>query len=165
MNSRTCRERLTALLEAQNARISSANDFLLEIKSAIADNQLENLQQSLSKSELGFDDIEQLEQQRYQLLSTYGFSKNSDGFEKCVAWCDNEQGQVSTLYQQLIQGLLQLQHSIQINTLLVTRGQDRVRRSLGVLTGLGTAGNCKTYSSNGKTLSPAGQRDIAIAIA
>jgi flagellar biosynthesis/type III secretory pathway chaperone len=163
MNSSQCREQLTALLEAHIARISSANDFLLAIKNAIAANQLENLQQSLANPELALDQIEQLEQQRHQLLSTYGFSENSDGFEKCVAWCDNEQGQVSRLYQQLIQGLLQLQHSIQLNNLLIARGQDRIRRSLGVLTGLGAMGNCKTYSSNGKTLSPAGQRDIAIA--
>ena len=163
MNSNQCREQLTALLEAHIARISSANDFLLAIKNAIAANQLENLQQSLANPELALDQIEQLEQQRHQLLSTYGFSENSDGFEKCVAWCDNEQGQVSRLYQQLIQGLLQLQHSIQLNNLLIARGQDRIRRSLGVLTGLGAMGNCKTYSSNGKTLSPAGQRDIAIA--
>jgi flagellar biosynthesis/type III secretory pathway chaperone len=163
MNSSQCREQLTALLEAHIARISSANDFLLAIKNAIAANQLENLQQSLANPELALDQIEQLEQQRHQLLSTYGFSENSDGFEKCVAWCDNEQGQVSRLYQQLIQGLLQLQHSIQLNNLLIARGQDRIRRSLGVLTGLGAMGNCKTYSSNGKTLSPASQCDIAIA--
>ena len=30
MNSSACREQLTALLEAHNARISSANDFLLD---------------------------------------------------------------------------------------------------------------------------------------
>ena len=163
MNSSQCREQLTALLGAHIARISSANDFLLAIKNAIAANQPENLQQSLANPELALDQIEQLEQQRHQLLSTYGFSENSDGFEKCVAWCDNEQGQVSGLYQQLIQGLVQLQHSIQLNNLLIARGQDRIRRSLGVLTGLGAMGNCKTYSSNGKTLSPTGQRDIAIA--
>ena len=163
MNSSACRECLTELLQAQNARISSANAFLLTIKNAIADNQLETLQQSLANPELAVDDIEQLEQQRHQLQSTYGFSENSAGFEKCVAWCDNPQGQVAKLYQQLIQGLEQLQHSIQINNLLIIKGRDRVRRSLGVLTGVGTAGNCKTYSSNGKALSPADQRDIAIA--
>ena len=163
MNSSACREQLTELLQAHNARISSANAFLLTIKNAIADNQLETLQQSLANPELAVDDIEQLERQRYQLLSTYGFSENSDGFEKCVTWCDNPQGQVAGLYQQLIQGLVQLQHSIQINNLLVIKGRDRVRRSLGILTGVGTAGNCKTYSSNGKALSPADQRDIAIA--
>ncbi len=163
MNSSACRERLIELLETHNARISNANAFLLAIKNAIADNKLETLQQSLANPELAVDDIEQLEQQRYQLMSTFGFSKNSDGFEKCVAWCDNEQGQVSALYQQLIQGLVQLQHSIQINNLLIIKGQDRVRRALGVLTGSGTAGNFKTYSSNGKALSQAGQRNIAIA--
>ena len=163
MKNNACREQLTELLQAHNTRISSANAFLLTIKNAIADNQLETLQQSLANAELGVDDIEQLEQQRYQLLSTYGFSENSDGFEKCVAWCDNSQGDVAELYQQLIQGLVQLQHSIQINNLLVIKGRDRVRRSLGVLTGVGTAGNCKTYSSNGKALSPADQRNIAIA--
>ena len=163
MNSSACRERLTELLKAQNARISSASAFLLTIKNAIADNHLETLQQLLANPDLAVDDIEQLEQQRYQLLTSCGFSENSDGFEKCVAWCDNDQGQVSRLYQQLIQGLVQLQHSIQINSLLVIKGQDRVRRSLGVLTGVGTAGNCKIYSSNGKALSPADQRNIAIA--
>ncbi len=162
MSSSECRDQLTALLEAHNERISNANDFLLAIKNAIATNQLENLQQSLSSPELALDEIEQLEQQRYQLLSTYGFSEDSDGFEKCVAWCDNEQEQVSGLYQQLIQELLQLQHSIQRNNLLISRGRDRIRRSLRVLAGLG-AGNCKTYSSSGQTLNPAGQRDIAIA--
>lgn len=163
MNSNQCRERLTALLEAQNTSIASANEYLLAVKQAIADNELEKLQQSLSDPRLAVDDIEQLEQQRYQILSTYGFSENSDGFAKCVAWCDNEQEQVAALYQQLIQNLVQLQHSIQINSLLVTRGQDRVRRSLRVLTGLGPAGGCKTYSSNGQTLSSSGQRNIAIA--
>ena len=163
MNSSQCREQLTALLEAHNARISSANEYLLAIKKAIADNQLDNLQQTLASPELALDQIEQLERQRHQLLSTYGFSEDSDGFEKCIAWCDNEHEQVAGLYQQLIQALVKLQHSIQLNNLLIAKGQDRIRRSLGVLTGLGAMGNCKTYSSNGKTLSPAGQRDIAIA--
>jgi flagellar biosynthesis/type III secretory pathway chaperone len=163
VNSNACREQLAELLQAQNAHISSANAFLLTIKKAIAHNQLETLHRSLANPDLAVDDIEQLEQQRYQLLTSCGFSENSEGFEECVAWCDNEQGQVAGLYQQLIQGLVQLQHSIQINSLLVIKGQDRVRRSLGVLTGAGTLENCKTYSSNGQALSPADQRDIAIA--
>lgn len=162
MNSKDCRDRLSALLKEHNARISAANQTLLAIKQAIADNKLESLHQSLANSDFAVDDIEQLEQQRYQLLASYGFSKDSAGFEKCVNWCDNEHNQVSQLYQQLIEELVQLQHSIQINSLLVTRGQDRVRRSLGILTGAGAAGNCKTYSSNGKALSAADQRDIAI---
>jgi flagellar biosynthesis/type III secretory pathway chaperone len=163
MNSKSCREQLIELLEAHNARINRATEYLANIKQAIAENRLENLQDSLSNPDFAVDDIERLEQQRYQLLSNYGFSQDSDGFEKCMAWCDDEQKQVSGLYQQLIQSLVQLQHAIQVNSLLVTRGRDRVKRSLGILTGLGAASNCKTYSSDGKTLSTPGRRDIAIA--
>ncbi len=163
MNSQSCREQLIELLEAHNARISRATEYLANIKQAIAENRLENLQDSLSNPDFAVDDIERLEQQRYQLLADYGFSQDSDGFEKCMTWCDDEQNRVSGLYQQLIQSLVQLQHAIQINSLLVSRGRDRVKRSLGILTGLGASSNCKTYSSDGKTLSTPGRRDIAIA--
>jgi flagellar biosynthesis/type III secretory pathway chaperone len=163
MNSESCREQLIELLEEHNDRINRATEYLANIKQAIAENRLENLQDSLSNPDFAVDDIERLEQQRYQLLSNYGFSQDSDGFEKCMAWCDDEQKQISGLYQQLIQSLVQLQHAIQVNSLLVTRGRDRVKRSLGILTGLGAASNYKTYSSDGKTLSTPGRRDIAIA--
>ncbi|MDH3634287.1 MAG: flagellar protein FlgN [Gammaproteobacteria bacterium] len=162
MNNQQCREQLTALLEEHNQRITSASEYLAGIRQAIAENQLESLQDSLAKPEFVVDDIEQLEQQRYQLLSNYGFSQDADGFEKCMAWCDDGNQQVSALYQQLIQNLVRLQHSTQVNSLLVNRGRDRVRRSLGILTGLGTTGTCKTYSSDGK-LGSSDPRDIAIA--
>jgi flagellar biosynthesis/type III secretory pathway chaperone len=163
MNSTSCREQLIELLEAHNARISRATEYLASIKQAIAENRLDNLQDSLSNPDFAVDDIERLEQQRYQLLADYGFSQDSDGFEKCMTWCDDEQNRISGLYQQLIQSLVQLQHAIQINSLLVSKGRERVKRSLGILTGLGAAGNYKTYSSDGKPLSNPGRRDIAIA--
>ena len=162
MNRTACREKLTALLEDHNTRISRANAFLNSIKNAMADNTLEILQQLVSNPDLATEDIEQLEQQRHQLMESFGFSQDNDGFEKCVSWCDNEQKRVTTLYQQLIAGLVQLQQSIQINSLLIIKGQDRVRRSLGVLTGSASAGNYKAYSSNGKSMSQTGQRDLAI---
>jgi len=162
MNNQQCREQLTALLEEHVQRISGASEYLAGIRQAIAENQLESLQESLAKPGFVVDDIEKLEQQRYQLLSDYGFSQDADGFEQCMAWCDDEEQRVSELYQQLIQNLVQLQHSIQVNSLLVNRGRDRVRRSLGILTGLGTSGTPKTYSSDGK-LDPGDSRDIAIA--
>lgn len=162
MNNQQCREQLTALLEEHIQRIAGASEYLADIKQAIAENQLESLQESLAKPGFAVDDIEQLEQQRYQLLSNYGFSQDAAGFEQCMAWCDDETQQVSELYQQLIQNLVRLQHSIQIHSLLVNRGRDRVRRSLGILTGLGSAGTGKTYSSDGK-LDASDPRNIAIA--
>ena len=163
MNAGECRERLIELLQAQNKRIILANDFLVAIREAIAQNSLENLQQSLNSPALAIEDIEQLEQQRYQLLERFGFNKDQDGFEKCVGWCDDEQARVAENYQHLIQSLMQLQNSIQVNSLLVNKGQDRIRRSIGILTGLGASGNCKTYSSTGKTLDPVDRRNIAVA--
>ncbi len=67
MSSSECRDQLTALMEAHNERISNANDFLQEIKNAIATNQQENLQRSLSRPALARGETEQLAQQRYQL--------------------------------------------------------------------------------------------------
>ena len=137
MSSTQCRAQLSELLETHISRIARANAYLAEIKKAIAENQLDALQQSLSQPDFSVEDIERLEQQRYQLLASYGFTRDSGGFRKCVEWCDDERKHVSELYLQLIKGLEQLQHSSQINSLLVTRGRDRVKRSLGILTGLG----------------------------
>ena len=163
MNVSECRERLTELLQAQNVLIGQANDYLVTVRQAIAGNSLETLQQSIADPGLAIEDIEGLEQQRYQLVERSGFGKDRDGFEKCIAWCDDGQGQVAELYQQLIHGLVQMQRSLQLNSLLINKGQDRVRRSIGILTGLGTSAGCKTYSSKGKAIDPVGSRDIAVA--
>ena len=163
MSIERCRERLIELLRAHNTCIESANAYLESIKVAIAENRLDQLQQSLSSPELPMAEIERLESERRALLQTFGFDGDEKGFEKCVAWCDDDSGHVTTLYQQLVQNLLKLQHSIQLNSLLVSKGQDRVRRSIGILTGIGSANQSRTYSSDGKTTSDNGRRDIAIA--
>ena len=162
MNADACREHIIELLNAHNSRIDAANDYLLEIKTAIAENRLDKLQQSIANP-LAMQEIEALEQQRHALLARYGFDQNQGGFEQCIDSCDDEAGSLSNLYQQLIQNLVKLQHSIQVNCLLVNKGQDRVRRSIGILTGHAGTGAAKTYSSDGKAIDPAGRRDIAIA--
>ena len=43
MNANQCRQRLSELLQAQIGCIASANEYLLTIKSAIAENRMENL--------------------------------------------------------------------------------------------------------------------------
>lgn len=163
MKANQCRHRLGELLQAQNDRITRANEYLMEIKNAIADNELDKLEQSLANPDLAIEDIEKLEQQRYQLLASFGFEQDADGLEKCIDWCDNEHKQLSGLNRQLVESLLDLRHSIQLNSLLVTKGQERVRRSIGILTGAGTSTTCKTYSNKGQEINPAGRRDIAVA--
>lgn len=162
MNANQCREHLSGLLQAQVERITQANQYLLVIKNALADDRLEDLLHSLTNPDLTIEDIENLEQQRYQLLADYGFDQNPEGLEKCINWCDDRQ-RLAGIYQQLVDSLVSLRHSIQINSLLVNKGQERIRRSIGILTGVGTAGACKTYGDKGQAITPADRRGIAIA--
>lgn len=163
MKAKQCHQRLSELLQAQIDRITGANEYLLTIRNAIAENRLEALQQTLTSPDLAIEDIEQLEQQRFELLKTFGFSADPDGLERCIDWCDDDQLRLSELHQQLIDRLFALRHSIQINSLLVNKGQERVKRSIGILTGASTAGTCKTYGDKGQTINPTGRRDIAVA--
>ncbi len=163
MKIEQCRERLIELLRAHNVCIESANAYLKSIKTAIAENRLEQLQQSLSGHEIPLAEIERLESERRTLLQSYGFDSDDRGFDKCVAWCDDDSGRVTELYRQLVRNLEKLQHSIQLNSLLVSKGQERVRRSIGILTGIGNSNQAKTYRSDGKTTTQNDRRDIAIA--
>ena len=117
----------------------------------------------LSSPDLAIDDLELLEQQRAELMAEFGFDRDHNGLEKCVVWCDDESNHLSDLYQQLIKNLFELRHSIQINSLLVNKGQARVRRSIGILTGATSSGLGKTYGSKGQAIDPANRRGIAIA--
>ncbi len=163
MNRDDCRRQMLLLLGAQNTSITAANDYLLHIKNAIAENKLENLDPLLANPELPIEDILELERQRFGLLQNFGFDSDSAGFKKCVTWCDNSKQELNEAYQRLINGLTQLQRSIQLNNLLIGKGKDRVRRSIGILTGQGNVTQGKTYSNKGQTLEDNGQRNIAIA--
>ena len=163
MNKVECHKRLGELLQAQNDRITQANAYLLVIKNAIAEDRIDNLQQSLVSPDLAIDDIEQLERQRLELLTQTGFGDDDASLEKCIAWCDDDSGQLAELYQQLIKNLYDLRHSIQVNSLLVHKGQERVRRSIGILTGSGGNAFGKTYGRKGQAIDPVDRRGIAIA--
>ncbi len=163
MKIERCRASLIEILRAHNLCIESANAYLATIKTAIAENRLDQLQQSLSGPEMPMAEIERLENERHGLLQTYGFDSDDNGFQKCVDWCDDESGHLKELYQQLVQNLVELQRSIQLNSLLISKSQDRVRRSIGILTGIGNANQAKTYQSDGKASTQSNRRDIAIA--
>ena len=163
MNKQACREQLTNLLKTHLAHIDLAIDYLASIKQAIGANRIDAMQQSLQQPEFSIDGIERLEHERHQLLTDFGFKQDQSGFKDCIAWCDDDGGALTEMYQQLIDRLLQLQRSIQVNSLLVSRGKERLRRSVGILTGHGNPDNCQTYDDKGETLGNANRRNIAIA--
>ena len=162
MNPENCRDRLSELLGLQRERVAAASDFLRAFKDAIAQNDLDAMQGRLQAPAFSIEDIEQIERQRHELLDEFGFGRDAAGMESCLEFCDAD-GRVERLYQSLTADLVELQREIQLNRLLVERGRERVRRSIGVLTGLGSGAQDKTYGSSGKAELPRGRRDIAIA--
>ena len=163
MSAADCRRTLSALLARHVAQIDAATAYLRRVKQAIAENDREALQGLLEHPEFDVATIERLEDERHRLLEAHDFAADSGGFEQCIAWCDDAAGGLAGLYRQLVQGLIELQHSIQLNQLLVDRGRDRVRRSLCLLGGTEAAGQYRTYGSDGKAEPAGGRRDIAIA--
>ena len=162
MSKSTCRSRLNDLLQAHIGHIAEANQYLLSIRNAIAQNDLGAMQLNLENPDASIAAIERLENDRHELLVEFGFAGDHAGFEQCVHWCDDDSHQLDDLFSRLITELEELQRSIQVNNLLVNKGKERVKRSIGILTGLGhSTGN--TYDHKGEKLEPSGRRNIAIA--
>ena len=163
MNPRECRDLLVELMAAQDEQVTAVRARFDQIRKAIADNQIDNLQQSLDDSDPGFAQLQHLEQQRHALLQRFGYAADAAAQTACIDWCDDASGQLAAQHAKLVDNLQALQRSIQLSNLLVGKGRDRIRRSLGILTGQAQSGQCKTYSSSGKAEDGPGYRDIAIA--
>jgi flagellar biosynthesis/type III secretory pathway chaperone len=156
-----CREALDQLLQMQLATVEEVNQYLVELKASIAQNDIEVMNSSLSENNLPIDKIETLEHRRNQLLIQYGFEASNEGLTECIKWCDDNVGSLSKRYQLLTDSLIQLQQSIQINALLVNKGQDRIKRSVSLLTGQVGYEKSSTYSKNGQTYDAINKRSIS----
>jgi flagellar biosynthesis/type III secretory pathway chaperone len=155
-----CRQALSQLLQTQLAKVDEVNHYLQELKTSIAKNDIEAINGTLTKNNLPIGEIEDLESHRNRLLSQYGFEANKDGQTACIKWSDDNEGNLSKQYQLLSESLVQLQRSIQINALLVNKGQDRIRRSVSLLTGQLNNEKTITYSKNGQTRDATNKRSI-----
>lgn len=155
-----CQQALSQLFQTQLARVDQINLFLIKLKASIAQNDTEAINTTLSENNLPISEIEEFENSRNQLLNQYGFEANIKGQTACIKWCDNNEGNLSKQYQLLSESLIQLQQSIQINALLVNKGQDRIRRSVSLLTGQVNNEKSSTYSKNGQTRDATNKRSI-----
>lgn len=163
MTPADCRRELTRVLQAQQQRVSHASAFLKQVKQAVAEDNLDELQALLTQPGFSLGEIESIEAERRQLLQRFGFATDAEGYQRCIDWCDDSDASLAEQNATLKTGLIDLQHQLQLNQLLVNKGQDRVRRSLGILTGMDTGIQGKTYDSAGKAALSPGRRDIAIA--
>lgn len=156
-----CRQALSQLLQAQLVTVDEVNHYLTELKTSIAQNDIDAINGSLTGNSLPIGEIETLEKHRNQLLNQYGFEANEEGQVACIKWCDDNEENLLSQYQLLSESLIQLQRSIQINALLVSKGQDRIRRSVSLLTGQVNNEKSSTYSKNGQTNGTTNKRSIS----
>ena len=155
-----CFQQLGELLQRQTADLDSINAFLSDIKTAIADGDTEQLNELLGHQRLPIAEIDDLESQRHRLLKLYGYEADRQGLLACISWCDQTQT-LDNQYQLFEQSLLRLQRSIQLNSLLINKGQKRIRQSLNLLTGQADNTSAATYSSSGQTQDLSNKRSIA----
>ena len=154
-----CFQKITALLSQQTDEIEGINAYLGDIKNAVAANEIETLNTLLTQ-QLPMEDIVNLENQRHQLLTVYGYELTQQGLEQCISDCDTN-SRLEQQYQLFQQALLHLQRSIQVNSLLIDKNKKRIHKSLKLLTGQQNSDNAKTYASNGRTSGYSNKRSIA----
>ncbi|MDH5352948.1 MAG: flagellar protein FlgN [Gammaproteobacteria bacterium] len=155
-----CHDALKVLLNRQTVEITALNDYLDEIRTAISEGDITALNNLVSRDKLPLAEIEDLESQRDRLLEVYGFDSGQQALKKCISWCDSDQI-IAQQYEKFHQSLLYLQRAIQLNSLILNKGQQRVRRGLHLLTGRTDSENAKTYSSDGQTREKSFQRHLA----
>ncbi|MCP3689805.1 MAG: flagellar protein FlgN [Gammaproteobacteria bacterium] len=155
-----CHAELTALLTHQSAELDGIITYLIEIKAAIVGNDTESLNALITQPRLPIAEVDKFETQHNLLLERYGFTHDRDGLTKCIAWCDKDEV-ISQQYEAFQQTLLRLQHTIQINSLLVSKGRERVRKSLHLIMGQPASNGMTTYSSSGRTEDNDSHRTIA----
>ena len=158
-NKQQCHLTLRKLLMGQIHQIKAINHYFSELRSAIAENKLDELNQLLDENKATNNEIQELEDARNRVLTQYGFENNVAGFEKCIALCD-QNNEIARHYQLFINELQELQKSIQVGRLLVVKGQEQTRRALQMLIGSGRA-TSMTYESNGTADHSADQRHLA----
>ncbi len=156
----TCHTKLMALLVHQTEELDAINTYLGEIKSAIVESDTESLNTLITQQRLPIAEMDDLESQRNCLLEMYGFKPDRDGLLSCIAWCDRGEA-ISRQYELFRQALLRLQRAIQVNSLLVSKGRERVRQSLQLIMGQPASEQVTTYSSRGKTEENNNYRTIA----
>lgn len=160
ISAQRCREDLIKIFNHQETMLLSLNAYLIDVKDRIAANDVDALNDILQQDILPVEELNELEHQRHRLLAVYGFDSEKQELEKCIAWCDID-NQIAQKYQQVNEALAQLQHSVQINDLLVNKGKSKIRRALHILTGQNNLQQTVTYTHSGEAQDSAENRSLA----
>ncbi len=151
IDANQCREQLASLLRQQIDCTVATDSYLSELRQAIAENRLADLNQSIMQPQTSLQKTDELERQRRSLMESYGFSVDRAGLEHCISWCDDDSGTLHQLHLELLEKLTGLERSLQVSNLLVNKGKQGIAKALEVLTQ--QPATAKTYTASGTTQS------------
>ena len=157
-SSQLCHDELSQLFETQISDLRAFNRFLTRLKNAVAENDIDGINNLVAQQKLPTAEIEKSLVKQQKLAWEFNFEANNTGLEKCINWCD-EGGTLVRQYEEFKQELVLLQRSLQISNLLVSKGRNRVRQSLQLLTG--QTANTRVYTSSGQSQDSTDGRSIA----
>ena len=148
MDRKTCRQQLITLLNETLTHTQGLKRQLEAEATALAANDLANLESAVAAKNASVQELELLELQRQRLLETAGFSGNRYGTEACIEWCD-ENHDVARLWQKLLEEARTCQRQNRVNGMLVQFSRRNVQQLLDILRGQPQAG--RLYDPSGDT--------------
>jgi len=143
-----CSKQIDQVLTLLIDQVSSYINYLSEIKTAISNNKSDSLNNLLENQPLNPELIEKTQKQQLNILNHYGFETTEDGLNTCILACHNSK-QLSSLQSTLKEKLKELENSLLVNSLLVKKGQNRVKQSIRILSGYSTTSTASSYSKFG----------------
>ncbi len=143
-----CSKQLSQILTLQIEQISSYLDYLSEIKAAITNNQISELNVLLDQT-INPEEIENTQLQQSTLLNKYSFEMNEQGLSAFIEKCCNNNEQLLTLKSVLTDNLKKLDNALLINSILVQKNQHRIKQSIRLLSGHALDNKMSSYSRQG----------------
>lgn len=143
-----CSQKIDKSLNQLISQVSGYIDYLSDIKSAIAKNDTVKLIELIEKQQVNPELITATQNQQADTLQQYGFEVSKSGLQACIQACENP-SQLTNLNNSLNEKLGELEKALLVNSLLIEKGQKRIKNSIRILSGHSTQGPASSYSSQG----------------
>ena len=142
-----CRDRLDALLQAQQAQVATLARLLDEESDALKQTDPTLLEEITRRKIDVALELETLEENRISLLKQAGFSGNAGGMADCLSWCDPE-GRLADRWTGILATLQSCRERNRANGHAINLQRRQTEAALCVLRGRQEPA---TYSSRGES--------------
>ena len=143
-----CGKQIEQSFTLQIDQVSSYIHYLTAIKTAISKNDTQKLNDLLQNQPLNPELIEQTQKQQANILTQYGYEICKQGLNACVQDCHNPD-QLQAQNNSLNDKLNELEKALIVNSLVVKKGQHRVKQSIRILSGHNLSNSASSYTRRG----------------